>query len=343
MPPRLTNKDNLPPTRRACGRCGTLGHLARTCQRPEKRHDKIGVEIEGYWRRQPAEPKGPLADTFALVEGRASNWHMDGTSDGSLATHDGYRAWEFRSRPGSLGEAISQVLAVYPHATDASVGMHVHVSFSKEDVMLLASDEFLAYFYAHWHAWGQKMEIHPSSEFWPRLRGENRYCQLATSAKELWHGVCRCGVRWCRPDDTACAEYKATTSATSVTQQHSRYYAINFQSHSAHGTVECRLLPCFKSARLAIAAMEHLIWIYESFLAERSEAILAAAARKVTMPAASVSGPTVRSVALPALPAALPAAWTVETRRVAIPNLPASGTVVPRPRLVSYLTSIGAL
>ena len=41
---------------------------------------------------------------------------MDLHDDGSLDSCSGYYAQEFCTRPGSLGEQISQVTAIYPDA-----------------------------------------------------------------------------------------------------------------------------------------------------------------------------------------------------------------------------------
>lgn len=225
---RETNKDNLPPTRRVCGNCGRLGHLARTCSLPKKAHVKIGVEVEGWWR-----------DLRAAKEA-ASNWHMTGDHDGSLAECDDGESYEFRTRPGSLWEAISQVLAVYPDYTHRSAGMHVHVSFATAmDISCFASPEFLEYYKARWKAWGTAKQIDKGAAFWYRLNGGNT---------------------------DYCADNRLDRMTSYHLRNGSRYQQLNFTSFARHGTIECRMLPLFRDARLAIAALEELISIYENFL-----------------------------------------------------------------------------
>jgi hypothetical protein len=224
---RATNKEGIPATRRACGNCGRLGHLTRTCTRSTKAHDKIGVEVEGWWRNE----------NWAEVERVASNWHMAGTEDGSLNGYRNHTAYEFRTRPGSLGEQISQVIAVYPDAYHASAGMHVHMSFkSAQDITCLNSTEFFRYFRERWESWGTRMQVNPDSQFWKRLKGYNDYCDVNTVAD------------------------------TSTMLGGDRYKQLNFTSYARHKTMEMRMLPLFRDARLAVSALEEWVTIVEDFL-----------------------------------------------------------------------------
>ncbi len=229
MPHRPTNKEGLPAVRRACGNCGRLGHLTRTCTRTAKAHDKLGVEIEGWW----------LRGRWSEVERTAENWHMAGTDDGSLDACSGYKAYEFRTRPGSLGEQISQVTAVYPDAYHSSAGMHVHMSLkSHHDISSLNSLEFFAYFRERWEAWGTRMGVHPESQFWKRLHGRNDYCRVN-----------------CRDDLN-----------TEHMLRGDRYNQLNFTAWSRHKTMEMRMLPLFRDAKLAVSALEEWVTIVEDFL-----------------------------------------------------------------------------
>lgn len=222
-----TNRDNLPPTRRACGNCGRLGHLNSTCVSPPKAHVKVGIEVEGLWKRA----------TIEEVRARAANWHMGESGDSSITSELDHTPTEFQTRPGSLGEAITQLLAIYPDFVNASCGMHVHVSFSLGDTTLLASDAFHRYFLQRWYAWGHALNI--KGEFLKRLNGGNDYCK--------------------RSDVPASRNiYDATN--------HDRYRQLNFSAYREHATVECRLLPMFRDARIGVLAVENLIGIYEDFL-----------------------------------------------------------------------------
>lgn len=238
-PMRPTNKENIPARRRACGNCGRLGHLSTTCIAPAKAHDKIGVEVEGWWRDLPA------------VEQVAANWHMSGAHDGSLARDrtGETQPYEFRTRPGSLGETISQVTAIYPDKCDKSAGMHVHMSFADTmDVTSLATPQFLAYFKERWNAWGTRVGVHPDSDFWSRLRGENLdYCAV-TSFENIRVSPTRAG----------------------------RYYQLNFSSWERHRTMEMRMLPLFRDARLAVLALEEWVSIVEDFIQHVAPSVWAA-------------------------------------------------------------------
>ena len=245
-----TNKDKLPPTRRACSKCGRLGHLTRTCERNPKAHLKIGIEVEGFWR----------ADDWQSVKEAAAQWHMGGCGDGSLNCDDidaDVTAHEFQTRPGSLGEAISQLVAVYPHYTNASAGMHVHVSFQPADVTALTCTEFFEFFAARWEAWGRTNGV--KGEFWKRLRGENQYCRKPDVA-QMWP--------------------RHIGNAADM----GRYNQLNFSAYSEHRTVECRLLPMFRDARLGVLAIEELIAIYEDWLSGGLyDAVIESRARTLTV------------------------------------------------------------
>lgn len=260
--PIVVTRKESPPVRRACGKCGRLGHLQRTCNSPEKAHLKVGIEVEGYWQR----PR------WSEVQREAAKWHMDGITDGSLSRHADYESYEWRTRPGSLGEAINQLVAVYPDATDKKVGMHVHVSFNDSDSSLLATQQFFDYFDAEWRAWGATKNLDASHWFYRRLDGENDYCK--------------------RPNIGGMNKRHIANM--------DRYSQLNFSSMSQHRTVECRLLPMFRDVKIGVSAVEKLVDIYESWLSEgKCDTFLSSCNKRVEVSAKDESSQVTREIIMP--------------------------------------------
>lgn len=214
---------------RTCGRCGEVGHNVRTCDNHHQLWDKMGIEVEGRFFN--LQSKRDLARALTGEEG---------TPDGSLrAGNSDADCWEFRTRPGKLASAMTQLHALYPDETGPDCGMHIHVSFSTADIALLYNTDFFAYFRAEWKAWGEANSVHRDGEFWKRLNGQNNYCRQNVSA---------------------------TGNVLSNGGTGDRYHQLNFSAWDEHKTVECRLLPMFKSEALALSACKKLISIYETWL-----------------------------------------------------------------------------
>lgn len=176
---------------------------------------------------------------LSAVQTRSEGVLLGGYQDGSVYSSPDSDAtpWEFQTKPGSLRSACQQLVDFYPDETDSSAGMHVHVSFDAVDITMLNDPAFFRYFKARWEAWGAKMQLHPRSQFFRRLQGRNDFCQPAGD----------------RPY---------------TINRMDRYAQLNFSAFSEHGTVECRLLPMFKRASLGVAAVQELVNIYETYLAD---------------------------------------------------------------------------
>lgn len=254
-----------PERRRTCSACGMMGHLSTTCETNVRHHDKLGIEIEGFWhdlvaaKRQAEELTGRRGNSDGSLPGISScRGNADpedpcgcgeddctecnsnaGSCSGSCRAC-GARSWEFQTRPGSLGEALRQLTQLYPDVVNAACGMHCHMSFlDKSSVTMLTSDEFFAFFRDRFKTWGERHNV--KGEFWKRLNDENSYCRH--NRKSDWH----------RP-------------GAAVTESSDRYRQINFLAYAEHQTVEFRLLPMFRSAALAVSAIEELVSIVESYL-----------------------------------------------------------------------------
>lgn len=263
--------------RRTCSQCGRLGHLVSTCTNHERYHDMIGIEIEGWWFDLPGvitkateltgnggNRDGSLRDISSCAgSDEDEDFDDPDTEDCEEGCDDcphpierrgaircgrakenckscGARGWEFQTKPGSVGEALRQLTQLYPEVTSRSAGMHVHMSFKEQtSVSLLCSEAFFKYWQERWEKWGTKNNI--QGVFWERLRNENQYC---------------------RP--TAMEDYNPKDIVTQ--NKGGRYKAINFLAYDEHKTVEFRLLPMFQKGNLAVASVEQLVDIVETFL-----------------------------------------------------------------------------
>lgn len=238
----VTNTAGLDPTLpNSCGTCGLLGHNARTCTRSPRAHAKVGIEIEGLWNN--------LRET----RDRANEEDLGGCQDGSVRQNPTSNAegYEFQTVPGTLREALSQLISFYPDETNDSCGMHVHVSFNvSTDASLLATQQFFDYFRARWIAWGEREHVWGRGSpddtntargtFWQRLFGHNDYCRVNRSTERNILSM-------------------------------DRYHQLNFSAWNEHRTVECRLLPMFKSARLGVSAVQELLAIFEDYLHDQAD------------------------------------------------------------------------
>lgn len=252
--------------RRTCAHCGRVGHRARkhdgtlACERPAKRIDMIGIEIEGYWydlgtmKRKAQEITGRQGERDGSLEGRVNvasgdddDYGCECDDDDCTCASDAYAyGWEFQTRAGTLGHALSQLYDLYPDVTGSECGMHVHMSLhSHMDFSLLASDRFYEYFRAQLQAWGERNQIWHRSEFWNRLRGENSYCYQNSETHDHHR-----------------------RSGQLITSIGDKYRQINFLPWNQYKTVEFRVLPMFRKHELAQSAIECLVEIVESFLAQ---------------------------------------------------------------------------
>lgn len=215
-------------TELGCNNCGRPGHNSRTCAVTQRFYDRIGVEIEGRFFN--------IREVMRIVESNGLNHCGDGSI--RRGQNSDCTPLEIQTSPDHLAGTLRQVAKFYPDEVDYSCGMHVHVSFKDTcNIGLLATEEFVRYFTQRWEEWGARMSLAQDSEFFKRLRGENEYC-CKNSSYDL--------ERLYRAD---------------------RYRQLNFTSWNEHKTVECRLLPMFKEARLALSAITELVNIYEDWLA----------------------------------------------------------------------------
>lgn len=314
MPGGVTIKDvlleNLPAS--SCGRCGKVAHNSRTCEKPPKAHDRIGIEIEGRWL------------DLRAAKATAARLGMTGCGDGSVncSNTSDAQPWEFQTVPSTVAKALQQLVEVYPDESDQSCGMHVHMSFENlMDVSLLCTPAFFTYFKTRWTAWGDKMNIYGKAnnrgEFWKRLNGDNDYCRV-----------------------------NANTPNGNITRM-DRYHQLNFSAWSEHKTIECRLLPMFRKSSLAVSAVKELVDIVEDFLADPEACGLVTPSEDVSLPVPALT-PTTKeyffgdndgalltselTLDMPDVSTLAPAAGTIRTFR---------GTVLAGATLASILQANG--
>ncbi len=267
MPPRperkghrATNKAERE-NRRTCVKCGRLGHLSTTCEQAvDKAHAKVGIEIEGYWKDLPsAQVKAlEICESAGGFDGSlASDVLCESRCRRSDCAVCGCRGWEFQTAPGSLGEALRQLTALYPDVVGDECGLHMHMSFTEPgSITALACDEFSTYFRTRMRAWADKVKLHADSPFWGRLEGTNTYCRVnALRGDYNHHGSL--------VDKSGTERFP-----NSIAEPQTRYRQINFASWSKHKTLEFRLLPMFRDQKLAVSALEEIVDIVESWLAE---------------------------------------------------------------------------
>ena len=251
--------------RKTCIRCGRLGHLAPGCRASEKRIDKIGIEVEGYWFDLPAaqrvavditghrgESDGSLGGAVTVGASVTPDDTCDDEDCDDCSSHrasrtgdQSARGWEFQTRAGSLGEALRQLTTLYPDVTSERAGMHVHMSLLHwSDFTMLASQRFYDHFATHMRAWGTRLSLR--GQFWDRLEGRNQYCRPNREAEDhAYPGII----------------------GSSDSGMGGKYKAINFSGYdSSRKTVEFRLLPMFQKAAIGVSAVETLVECVETYL-----------------------------------------------------------------------------
>jgi hypothetical protein len=171
----------------------------------------------------------------------AAAYHIDGSVHVEHGTNGATVIGEMVSAPMSDWQTISDwIFASYPVAHNRSCGLHVHVSFKeRRDYARLMDAKFYFYFLERMKAWGDRVGLPESHLFWSRLDGMNTFCQKKFI-----------------PDTQAKLKRKGTE----------RYAQLNY-CFALHKTIECRLAPVFKQARIAVSYVMELCSIYEEYLA----------------------------------------------------------------------------
>jgi len=197
---------------------------------------QMGVELEGSWTGP-----GGRATVVNQVRGaqvvRDDSVHIGHGDPGEIIT-----------RPhANLEELCREIEILYPEAVHPTCGFHIHTSFTPITGSIIASTAFYQFFKDSWNRWGKEQKLSSSHEFWARLSGQNKNT---------------------RDEFNPEVQLKGDGRGKGAKGSHARYTILNFYSWEVHKTVECRLLPMFADKEMAIKAIKHLAWIYDSYISE---------------------------------------------------------------------------
>lgn len=193
---------------------------------------QMGVELEGSWNKSRREVAASVRGAKEVVDRSVHIGHGD---PGEIIT-----------RPHADIEALmGDIRALYPDHVHTTCGFHIHASFTPMDMSMIATSEFYTYFKEEWVRWGNKQKLPKTHEFWNRLAGSNK------NARDEF-----------KPE----VQLQGDGKGTGGKGGQARYTMLNFYSWEVHRTVECRLLPMFAEKEVAISALNHLSYIYNSWL-----------------------------------------------------------------------------
>lgn len=130
----------------------------------------------------------------------------------------------------------------YPHAVNETCGLHVHVGLNRLNYSRLMERPFFDLFYQRMERFARSLGEEPGAGLLlDRLAGNNRYCRR-----------------------------NFVPERQVFMQEHygeARYAALNF-CYGRHGTLECRVFPCFPNVEHSISGMETFCDIVNTYLSQ---------------------------------------------------------------------------
>jgi len=181
------------------------------------------------------EPRTRIKQIGLEVEGgwrsQPPDLHHDGSVRGLPAD---MVVGELSSSPiTGLANAEAWLRERYPHATNESCGFHVHLSFNELNYSRLMDEDFNNFFLAEMERFWLENRSKPGFDLFRfRLDGQNQYCQkIFRPELQLWR-----------------------QEAYGDRGTHPRYSQLNF-CYGRHGTMECRLFPCFSDVADSVEAL----------------------------------------------------------------------------------------
>lgn len=216
----------------------------------------VGIELEGGWTH------GQLpGDTRVIRDGSV---HIEPPVPPRNVEVDPlkYERWLMRETPRQVGEIPSPPLdpaavpgwlaTYYPRFHNATCGMHVHLSFKDAiaytRLMVPEYQDTVIEYFKRWCG-GQPQLFPADHHIWPRLRGENEYCQHKFF-----------------PDEQSLQREKDYNH-----HRHGCRYTAVVYRYKKFGTIECRLLSMMPTHQVAAEAVAYLISITNAFLAATSK------------------------------------------------------------------------
>lgn len=230
---------------------------------PDRLH-RIGIELEGGWRKLP-EGVRLTHDGSVNVEDRDTSKIQNELSNlrrsfdaGNMSQVDYTRNQQVISRkysPLSLGELPSEPLErekvapwmrkFYPSNVNGTCGLHVHMSFTSAlHYQRLMIPSYQATILEYIRTWAKEEGLLDGHPIWGRLDGKSEYCQN---------------------------KYFADAQVAQRQKGHNRgapghrYTVINY-CYGTHGTMECRLLPMMEEAEQGIRAVQRVLDVTNAFL-----------------------------------------------------------------------------
>ena len=189
---------------------------------------RVGIELEGAWNTFPN-------GTAPIRDGSLDDW----TPPPKMIKG------EIPSPPLDPSRVEEWMRLYWPHRCDHhKCGLHVHMSLrSALAYQRLMTPTYPSTILKYVDRWAQK-NLPIDHHIWPRLRGENTYCQHVYQAAE---------------------QVKNRRKDFLRDRVGHRYTMVNY-SYSNHSTVEVRLLPMMPTVDLGVDAVKLILHVTNAFL-----------------------------------------------------------------------------
>ena len=201
--------------------------------KPRNRVARIGVELEGAWKSLP--PNTRLEPDGSVFKDPLT---------GQRTTPPGHQPGELPIGPIQPAALSRFMKKYYPHKTDKTCGMHVHMSFeSVRHYSLLMTQEYQDTVIEYLERWAKNEGFPTKHHFFERLAGKSVYCQ-----RVFWPDL---QVQYLKKDHDQ-------------HRQGHRYTIIHYCGRQM--TVEVRVMPMMDTVEQAIRAVRYVVDITNACL-----------------------------------------------------------------------------